>query len=200
MTVNSLNADQQVKTYIAGLPQFSKAICERLREVILATDSRIKEEWKWGPHYSYKGMVCGFGAFQQHVKFTFFNGSAMSDNASLFNHCVDNQFSRSVRYTSVEEIDEKQLTAYVKESMKVNEDGFRREIKNKVVDVPGDFTGLLLSNPKAQHFFEGLSYGYKKEFVDWINTARRIETRKERMEKIVAMCAAEKKLNDKYKR
>ena len=199
MTAKSVNANEQVSAYIAALPEFSKQICEKLRRIILDADERITEEWKWGPHYSYKGMVCGFGAFQQHVKFTFFNGSAMQDRHKLFNHCVDNQFSRSVKYTSLEEIDELQLTAYVKESMQVNEQGFKREIKNKVVDVPEELSALLSPNTKAKHFFEGLSYGYKKEFVDWINSAKRLETRNERLEKTVAMCAAEKRLNDKYK-
>jgi hypothetical protein len=195
----SVDAREQVNAYIAALPGFSKQICEKLRTIILDADSRITEEWKWGPHYSYKGMVCGFGAFQQHVKLTFFNGSGMKDKDKLFNHCVDNEFSRSVKYTSVEEIDEMQLIAYVRESMQTNEEGFKRVIKNKAVDVPEALTELLSSNTKAKQFFETLSYGYKKEFVDWINTAKRIETRKERMEKTVAMCAAEKKLNDKYK-
>src|SRR5688500_12107884 len=199
MAVKSIKADEQVKAYIAGLPEFSKAICEKLRNIVLAVDGRITEEWKWGPHYSYKGMVCGFGAFQQHVKFTFFNGAGMQDNDKLFNHCVDNQFSRSIRYTSIDEIDETQLSKYVRESVQVNEQGYKREIKNKTVDVPEDFTSLLAPNAKAKQFFDALSYGYKKEFVDWINSAKRMETRKERMEKTVAMCFEQKKLNDKYK-
>ena len=199
MPGKSADAREQVDTYIAALPDFSKQVCKRLRKIILDTDQRITEEWKWGPHYSYKGMLCGFGAFQQHVKLTFFNGSGMKDHDKLFNHCVDNQFSRSVKYTSVEEIDEMQLTAYIKESMQTNEQGFKREITNKTVDVPEGLSELLSSNAKAKQYFDALSYGYKKEFVDWINTAKRIETRNDRMEKTVAMCAAEKRLNDKYK-
>ena len=199
MAVKSINADEQVKAYIAGLPEFSRQICEKLRAIILAADGRLKEEWKWGPHYNYKGMVCGFGAFQQHVKCTFFNGAGMQDNDKLFNNCVDNQFSRSIRYTSADEIDEAQLGKYVKESVAVNEQGYKREIKNKTVEVPEDFARLLATNPKAEAFFDELSYGYKKEYVEWINAAKRIETRKERMEKTVGMCAEKKRLNDKYK-
>ena len=125
MAVKSPNAAAQVNAYIAALPVFSKEICEKLRKIILAGGSDLTEEWKWGPHYSADGMVCGYGAFQKHVKLTFFNGSAMEDKHKLFNHCVDNQFSRSVKYTNLDEINERLLTDYIKESIKINKQGFK---------------------------------------------------------------------------
>jgi hypothetical protein len=199
MSVKSINPASEVSNYINELPPFSKTICEKLRAIILAADAGITEEWKWGPHYQSNGMVCGYGAFQKHVKLTFFNGAAMKDSQKLFNHCVDNQFSRSIKYTDVSEIDEKQVTDYVRESVLVNKNGFKREIKNKTVEVPDDFKAMLAKNKKAHAFFETLSYGYKKEFVDWITSAKREETRKERIDKTIRMCAENKKLNDKYK-
>jgi hypothetical protein len=199
MSVKSVDPTAEVLAYIKDMPAFSKAICEKLRAIILASDPGIIEEWKWGPHYQYNGMVCGYGAFQKHVKLTFFNGAAMADSQRLFNHCVDNQFSRSIKYTDVKEIDENQVTDYVRESIRVNKGGFKREIKNKTVEVPDDFNALLTKNKKALAFFEALSYGYKKEYVDWIISAKRPETRKERIERTILMCAEHKRLNDKYK-
>jgi hypothetical protein len=189
MSAKSINAAAEVSAYINALPSFSKAICEKLRAIILAADPAITEEWKWGPHYQYNGMVCGYGAFQKHVKLTFFNGAAMKDTLKRFNHCVDNQFSRSIKYTDISEIDEEQVTDYVRESVEVNKKGFKREIKSKTVEVPDDFKAMLGQNKKARSFFEALSYGYKKEYVDWIISAKRAETRKERMQKTIMMCA-----------
>ena len=73
------NASTEVLNYIESLPEFAKTICHRLREIILKTDPGIIEDWKWGPNYNLNGMLCGFGGFQKHVKFTFYNGSAMKD-------------------------------------------------------------------------------------------------------------------------
>ena len=193
------NAKAEITKYIQEMPAFSQAICKKLRKVILAVDPGIKEDWKWGPNYYYEGMFCGYGGFKQHVKFTFFNGSAMKDPEKLFNHCVDNEFSRSIKYTDVSEIDEKSLSNYIKESMEVNRKGFKRLVKNKVVEVPSELKQELKKNKAAFNFFDSLSYGYKKDYVESVTTAKREETRIERIKKIVTMCAQGMKPNDKYK-
>jgi hypothetical protein len=199
MAPKQSEATQQVLNYIDEMPDFSKSICKKLRSIILKADPEIVEEWKWGPHYSLNGMVCGYGGFKQHVKLTFFNGAGMKDAKKLFNHCVDNEFSRSVKYTDVKEIDEKAILEYVKESVAVNKKGFKREVKDKTVEVPDDLQKAITKNKTASKFFDTLTYGYKKEFVEWVTTAKRAETRSERVDKIVAMCAEGRKLNDKYR-
>jgi len=198
-SIKTRTASQEIDDYINGLQPFAKDICNALRTIILAAVPGIKEEWKWGPHYSYDGMICGYGGFKQHAKLTFFNGNAMSDKDGLFNHCIDNEFSRSVKFTHISEVNAKQLAAYVKESARLNEQGYKREIKNKTVDVPKDLIAALKKQKAALKFFEELSYGYKKEYVEWITTAKRPETRAGRIAKTVAKCAAGEKLNDKYK-
>jgi hypothetical protein len=190
------NASKEIDAYIEKLAPFAKAICQKLRSIILKADPSITEDWKWGPHYSSHGMVCGYGGFQKHVKFTFFNGSGMKDTKGLFNHCVDNEFSRSIKYTDLKEIDEKLLTAYIKESVAVNQKGFKREVKDKTVDVPADLEKALAKNKTASAFFHGLSYGYKKDYVNWITEAKRPETRVDRVAKLVARCAQGLRMND----
>ncbi len=193
------NATKEVMNYINSMPNFSQAICKKLRAIILKTDKNIIEDWKWGPNYSHNGMLCGYGAFKLHVKLTFFNGSGMKDPRKLFNHCVDNEFNRSIKYTDVKQVDEKSITEYVKESIRINEKGFKRVVQNKNVDVPKDLHDALIVNKKAKSFFDNLTYGYKKDFTEWVTTAKREETRLDRISKVVAMCAEEKRLNDKYR-
>jgi hypothetical protein len=193
------NAKEEITAYIDSLEPFAKTICKKLRSIILKADPSITEDWKWGPHYASNGMVCGYGGFKQHVKFTFFNGAAMKDPKGLFNHCVDNEFSRSIKYTDIGQVDEKTLTEYIKESVAVNQQGFKREIKDKTVEVPADLQQALNKNKTAAKFFNDLSYGYKKDYVEWVTTAKREETRLDRIAKVVAMCKEGRKLNDKYK-
>lgn len=191
---------QRVAEYLDTLPAWSAAICNKLRRIILAADPSLVEDWKWGPNYASNGMVCSYGAFQKHVKLTFFNGSAMNDSNGLFNHCVDNEFSRSIKYTDEAEIDEKLLTEYIRQSVAVNANGFKREVKDKTVDVPQDLQQALAADPGALAFFDALSYGYKKEFVELVTTAKQEKTRGERIAKVVSHCAEGRKLNDKYKK
>ena len=189
---------EKIVAYIENLPEWSKDICVTLRALILKADKRLVEEWKWGPHYSSRGMVCGYGAFQKHVKFTFFNGSAMTDPEGAFNHCVDNEFSRSIKFVSEKDIDKKMLTAYIKEAVDINHKGFKRVVRDKNVAVPEELEKALLADKAAHQFFHGLTYGYKKDFVGYITSAKQEKTRLDRIAKVVMLTAEGRRMNDKY--
>jgi Bacteriocin-protection, YdeI or OmpD-Associated len=51
----------------------------------------------------------------------------------------------------------------------------------KIVRLPEDFDKALKKSRKASQFLETLSFTNKKEYVEWIVTAKRDETRKERV-------------------
>jgi uncharacterized protein YdeI (YjbR/CyaY-like superfamily) len=99
----------------------------------------------------------------------------------------------------VSEIDEKTIADYVRESVKVNEKGFKRETKDKTVTVPDDLQQALSKSKTAAAFFKDLSYVYKKDYVEWVTTAKREETRLDRISKVVAMCKEGRRLNEQYK-
>jgi len=53
--------------------------------------------------------------------------------------------------------------------------------KTKTVRLPDDLDTVLKRNRKQLDFFNSLSFTNKKEYIEWIVTARREETRKERI-------------------
>jgi hypothetical protein len=55
------------------------------------------------------------------------------------------------------------------------------------VEVPGDLAAAL--DPEARTFFDSLSYTHRKEYVRWIEEAKRDATRRRRIEKAAAMLA-----------
>lgn len=57
----------------------------------------------------------------------------------------------------------------------------------RVVDVPEDLTAALAKDTGAGTVFERLSYSHRKEYVDWITSAKKAETRQGRIEKTVQM-------------
>lgn len=192
------DAPERVSDYFAALPDWSRAICETLRGAVLSADPSIIEDWKWGPHYSSGGMVCGIGAFKGHVKLHFFNGSAMPDGRGLFNHCLDNQFARSVKFTDVAEVDVAAVQEYVRDAVAVLRGGFKRII-TETSETPDDLLQALQSEPTAYSFFEGLTPGYRKQFTEHVTTAKTEKTRAARVAAVVAHCKDGKRLHDKYK-
>jgi bifunctional DNA-binding transcriptional regulator/antitoxin component of YhaV-PrlF toxin-antitoxin module len=62
------------------------------------------------------------------------------------------------------------------------------------VDVPDDLTQALNANPGAKSNFENLAYSHQRNYVLWINEAKRAQTRDTRVHKAVEMLSAGKRL------
>lgn len=196
----SKNPSAEITAYIAALDEPAKSICTKLRSIVVKAVPDIREDWKWGPNYNYDGMVCGIGGFKKHAVLHFFNGKEMKDKHKLFNFGTDNDFSRSIKFTDVKEINDKYIAEYVKESVAINKAGYKRTKQTKEVTVPDDLYKALRKKPAAVKFFDSLANGYKNEFIELVESAKKQETRDQRIQKVVALCADGVKLNDKYKK
>jgi hypothetical protein len=62
-----------------------------------------------------------------------------------------------------------------------------RDDELREVEVPSDLAEALAGEAQARKNFERLSYSHRKEYVDWIEEAKRDETRRRRIEKTVGM-------------
>jgi len=52
----------------------------------------------------------------------------------------------------------------------------------KEVKLPDDLASAFKKNKKQADYFDTLSFTNKKEYIEWIVTAKREETRKERID------------------
>lgn len=57
----------------------------------------------------------------------------------------------------------------------------KQDIEPRTVEVPEDFKTLLDQNPEAKVFFEKLSFTNRKEYVQWITSGKKKETRERRL-------------------
>lgn len=62
-----------------------------------------------------------------------------------------------------------------------------RDTAERVVEVPADLAAALGAAPDAARFFEALAYSHKREYVRWIEDARRETTRADRVSKTVEL-------------
>lgn len=58
------------------------------------------------------------------------------------------------------------------------------------VTIPSAHAQALAADPGAQQAFDGLAFSHRKEFVRWIEEAKRDETRERRVAKVIAMLHA----------
>lgn len=180
------DAKGMIDAYITNSAPFAQPICRKLRTTILRAQPGIVEDWKWGPNYYNNGMVCGFGAFKHHVTLTFFRGDAMKDSKKLFVAGEFNKHNRNIKFSDASEIDEQTLMAYINEAVSINVKGIA--IKERTVALPSDFKGALRKR-KLLERFEALSYTNRKEFAQWILSAKKEETRQSRIKRAVQLIA-----------
>lgn len=57
----------------------------------------------------------------------------------------------------------------------------------RVLEIPDDLTKALQKEQEAKAFFDKLSYTHQKEYVNWINEAKKEETRQNRITKTIEM-------------
>lgn len=63
----------------------------------------------------------------------------------------------------------------------------KKDDKPRIIEIPDDFMKLLRENENAKNFFDTLSYSNRKEYVEWITSAKKEETRIRRTEASINM-------------
>jgi uncharacterized protein YdeI (YjbR/CyaY-like superfamily) len=67
------------------------------------------------------------------------------------------------------------------------------DTEERVIEIPKDLIKELKKDKEAKFFFDKLSYTHKREYVNWINEAKKEETRQRRVVKTIAMLKKGKK-------
>jgi hypothetical protein len=65
--------------------------------------------------------------------------------------------------------------------------------KTKIITLPDDFAKALAKNKKAKTVFDTLAFSHRREYVEWIVTAKREETRLSRVEGTISKLLEGKK-------
>lgn len=63
----------------------------------------------------------------------------------------------------------------------------------RALEISGDLSKELKKDKDAKAFFNKLSYTHQREYVNWINEAKRVETRRARIAKTIEMLKKGKK-------
>jgi uncharacterized protein YdeI (YjbR/CyaY-like superfamily) len=190
-----------VEEYIEINSHFGEALTV-LRQIINSTD--LEETLKWSaPIYTLSGKnVLGLGAFKNHFGIWFFNGVFLKDEKHLLSAAQETTKGlRQMRFESLSEIDKNAVLSYVKEAIENQKLGkeLKPEKKGKKVIIPKELNETLKTNSVLNDAFKSLTPFKQREYAEYIDTAKRAETKQSRLEKIVPMILKGIGLNDKYK-
>ncbi|HTV82982.1 MAG TPA: DUF1801 domain-containing protein [Acidobacteriaceae bacterium] len=102
----------------------------RVRDLILAADPEIVEEWKWAratspgvPVFSHAGIVCTGETYKNVVKLTFAKGAALPDPARLFNSSLEGNVRRAIDIHEGDQLNEPALKNLIRAAVALNLQG-----------------------------------------------------------------------------
>lgn len=190
-----------VEEYIEANSHFSEALI-LLREIITSTE--LDETLKWSaPVYTINNKnVLGLGAFKNHFGIWFFNGVFLKDEKQLLTNAQEKTKAlRQMRFESFSEIDKNTVLVYVKEAIENQILGkeLKPEKKGKPIIIPKELNDVFKKDTLLKDSFQNLTPFKQREYTDYIDTAKRVETKQARLEKIIPMIFKGIGLNDKYK-
>lgn len=159
---------------------------------------------KWGAEvFTFEGKnVVSYGGFKQFFSIWFYNGVFLTDQYKVLVTASEGKTKslRQWRFTSMKEIDEKKIAAYIKEAIEIEKKGLKIAPEKFVaIAIPSYLQLALDADAKFKNAFDALSPGKQKEYIVHINEAKQEATKLRRIDKIKPMVLQGIGLNDKYK-
>ena len=165
--------------------------------------TKLTETTKWGGSiYVLDGKnVLGIGGFKNYFTIWFFNGVFLEDknNALINAQEAVTKSLRQWRFSSKEEVDENMVLAYIHEAIANEKSGKAIKPAKKESVVSAVLQQQLDNSPALAKAFQQFSLSKQSEFQEYIEEAKREQTKFSRMEKIKPMIMQNVGLNDKYK-
>lgn len=187
--------------YFANLEQWGDEL-RSLREILTKTE--LVEEIKWGmPCYTINGKnVVGVSGFKSYFGLWFHQGSLLKDDKGVLINAQEGKTKalRQWRMFAATDIKPQIVKHYLKEAIALAKEG--KEVKparNKPLVVPPELKSALAKNARAGAAFKKLTPGLRREYADYVSSAKRADTKERRIRKILPMIAKGAGLYDKYK-
>ena len=187
--------DPRVDAYISKANEFARPILTKIRSAVHRGHRGVTETIKWGvPAYvDDRGIVCLTAAFKQHCAWVFWAGRKPSS--------VDANKMR--RITSVQDLPaQATMVTAVEEAASRDKPARTTAVRkpSRPVRVPAYFAAELRKSSKARAAFAAFPPSHRREYVDWVDSAKTAETRRRRLATAMAWISAGKPRNWKYAR
>ena len=123
--------DPRVDAYIRRLPEWQRAICERVRELVHSVDPEVIETIKRRdqPYFVLDGNVCALLAAKDHVNVFLYDGAIVPDPEGIITGGHDNQTARTVAFREGDGINERALARMFSQIVANNRAGGWRKLK-----------------------------------------------------------------------
>ena len=129
--MNDYERDPRVDAYLDALPECERELCQRLRDLVHAADPEIAETIKRTvrPYFVLAGNVCALLAAKDHVNLFLYDGAIVPDPDGIITGGHENTTGRTIAFRQGEPINERALTAMLRQIVANNRAGGWRKLK-----------------------------------------------------------------------
>ncbi len=193
---------KNVDEYIEAHPEWRVQL-NSLRSLLLSYP--FEETIKWSsPVYTLEGKnLIGLAAFKNHCALWFFQGVLLTKNKLPLHNAQEGKTEnlRQIRFENKSEIDPDQIKKYIEETIQLHKKGVTiKPSEKKKLELPEIFKEQLDRDLNLKECFFQLSPGKQRDYATYIKDAKKEETRRSRLEKIIPMIKSGIGLNDKYQK
>jgi len=161
----------------------------------------LTETIKWGTEvYTHHGKnIVAVVGFKNYFSLWFFDGVFLKDKHKVLVTAkgANTKALRHWQFSTKAEINIKLIKEYIREAVQNADEGrVWKPQKSEAAAIPDMLVAAMKKNKKMQAAFQKLTPYKQKEYITHLSSAKREETRKERLEKMIPMILAGTGLND----
>jgi hypothetical protein len=125
--------DPRVDAYIERLPDWQKAICRQVRDLVHAADPDVRETIKRTdrPYFELQGNICALLSAKDHLNVFLYDGALVPDPQGIITAGHENRTARTVAVREGETINAPALSAMFKQIIANNRAGGWRKLKRE---------------------------------------------------------------------
>jgi hypothetical protein len=127
----SYATDPRVDAYIDALPEWQRAVCRQVRDLVHAADPEVAETVKRTdrPYFVLHGNICALLAAKDHVDVFLYDGAIVPDPEGIITGGHDNKTARTVAVRRGETLNARALGAMFTQIIANNRAGGWRKLK-----------------------------------------------------------------------
>lgn len=188
-----MSTDPRVDAYIAKAAPFAQPILSHLRAVVARALPEAVETIKWSmPHWTVGGKnVAGMAAFKAHCAFVIHGDGRQGDAMGQYGKIA----------TLGDLPSDADLVAKLhgaRDHLAVPQPKKTKAPPKPEIPLPADFAAALAAHCPAQDHFERFAPSHRREYLEWVTTAKAEATRARRIAQAVEWIGEGKKRNWKY--
>ncbi|QIG53097.1 hypothetical protein G6N82_02050 [Altererythrobacter sp. BO-6] len=185
-----MSRDPRVDDYIAKAAPFAQPILLHVRKLVHRALPEAEEGIKWGmPHFMVGGKnTVGMASFKAHAAIIIHGEDQSGDGMGSLG-----------KLASINDLPpDDELIARFKAGKAALAKPKPRAAPKPELPVPPELASALDQAPKAKLAFEAFSPSHRREYIEWITSAKRDETRTKRVAQTIEWLTEGKKRNWKY--